>query len=286
MKFEKVPLHLIDVDPRIQLRAKLRDSSIDELAASAKKIGILHPVHVERKGHRFRLIMGHRRFVAARRAGMTAIDAFVVERRSDEEAVTIALSENVLRENLSPLGVGLGCLLLSREHAWSYAELSELIGISLKSIQRRIRVADRASPAVKAALHERSISNAHALAILRLPSEKQEALLQEVLAKGFPSRETERRVKETLRSGREEQRAEIVKEVGPLAPYARAGRTNRADEHELAIRYHSLEELLERLRGVSDRLRDRSGLPVKTLKPISARPRPKSGRSTTRRKSR
>jgi ParB family transcriptional regulator, chromosome partitioning protein len=283
LKFEKVPLHLIDVDERIQLRAKLRETALSELAESARRIGILHPLHLERKGPRFRLIAGHRRFVAARRVGMAAVDAFVVDRTTDEEAVRIALSENVLRENLSPYEVGLGCLFLKRGEEWSYAEISELTGLTPKSIQRRIRVAKRANPALAEALHDRSIGNTTALAILRLPSEKQEAVTREVVAQGLGKREAERRVKKILRSGREEQRAELVQGVGPLPGFARASRTARDGEFELAIRYHSTEELLDRVREVSERLRERSGVPVKTLRPTPVRPRPASKRFARRR---
>ncbi len=287
LTLEKVPLYLVQEDERIQLRAKMRKAPLAELTESVRRIGILHPILVERKGPRFRILAGNRRFAAARGAGMPAVPAFVVEGVSDKDAIKLALTENLLRENLSPYEVAVGCLLLKREHACDYAEITELTGLQPKSIQRRMRIAIRATPAVAEALHEGRIGNAHALAILRLPSEQQDSFLQkEVLATGLGKAETESRVKDILRTGRNEQRSELVKEVGSLPPYARVEKTNRAGEHELAISYHSPEELLARLRDVEDRLRERSRLPLKRIKPAAARPQTRKRRSILRRRSR
>ena len=284
---EKVPLYLVHEDERIQLRAKMRKAPLAELTESVRRMGILQPILVERKGPRFRILAGNRRFAAARGAGMPAVPALVVEGVSDKEAIKLALTENVLRENFSPYEVALGCLLLKREHGCDYAEIAELTGLQPKSIQRRMRIAIRATPAVAEALHEGRIGNAHALAILRLPSEQQDSFLQEeVLATGLGKAETESRVKDILRTGRKEKRSELVEEVGSLPPYARVERTNRIGEHELAISYHSPEELLTRLRDVEDRLGDRSSLPVKRIKPVAAGPQTRKRRSILRRRSR
>ncbi|MHB8718979.1 MAG: ParB/RepB/Spo0J family partition protein [Candidatus Dormibacteria bacterium] len=190
----ELPVGAIDPSPE-QPRTAFDDAALDELASSIRTHGLLHPVVVERKGERFRLVAGERRWRATRRAGLATIAAIV--RPASESArhmLEVALTENLVRADLSPL-----------EEAAAYARLADTFGLSHEAIAMRL---GRSRPAISntirlltlpAALQRAvaagELSAGHARALLALPDpEAREAMGRRAIDEGWSVRRTEQAV--------------------------------------------------------------------------------------------
>ena len=139
------------IDPSLlQPRSVFDDVKLDELAKSIKENGVVQPVLLRRKGARFELIAGERRWRAAVRAGLTSIPA-VLRSVSDEKVLEIALIENIQREDLNPI-----------EEARAYKKLIETLGLTQETVAERVG-------------RDRSYVTNY-LRLLRLPEDIQELL--------------------------------------------------------------------------------------------------------------
>jgi ParB family chromosome partitioning protein len=120
-----VPTDLIDPSP-LQPRSVFDEAKLDELARSISANGVVQPVLLRRRGARFELIAGERRWRAAIRAGLTQIPA-VLRNVSDDKVLEIALIENIQREDLNPI-----------EEARAYRKLIETLGLTQESVAERV----------------------------------------------------------------------------------------------------------------------------------------------------
>ena len=121
----EVPIDLIDPSA-LQPRSVFDDAKLDDLAKSISANGVVQPVLLRRKGSRFELIAGERRWRAAERAGLTKIPA-VVRSVSDDRVLEIALIENIQREDLNPI-----------EEARAYKKLIETLGLTQETVALRV----------------------------------------------------------------------------------------------------------------------------------------------------
>lgn len=126
-----------------QPRNLSRDENIDELAGVIKSQGfqgvlVARPDGVN-KGF-YQLTAGHRRREAARRAGLTTLPV-VVRELTDEEMVTLAITENIQREDLTPLEEGKIYLLMAEEMGYTHEQIAKEIGKKRGYVENRIRVA-------------------------------------------------------------------------------------------------------------------------------------------------
>ncbi len=121
----EVPTDLIDPS-LLQPRTLFDEAKLEELAQSIIANGVVQPVLLRRKGERFELIAGERRWRAAIRAGLTRIPA-VLRNVSDEKVLEIALIENIQREDLNPI-----------EEARAYKKLIETLGLTQESVAERV----------------------------------------------------------------------------------------------------------------------------------------------------
>ena len=153
----EISLDEIDVSGS-QPRRRFVDQTIAELAQSIASHGVLQPILVEPAGSRYRIIAGERRFRAARRAGLQRIPA-LVRTSTDDERLTLALIENIQREDLTPL-----------EEAQTYRRLIEVSGISQEDLAARV------------GKNRSTISNS--LRLLGLPVEMQDALTDGTISAG------------------------------------------------------------------------------------------------------
>ena len=134
-----------------QPRSEFDQAALEELTASVLAHGVLQPVMVRPQGSgRFELIAGERRYRAARLAGLTQIPA-VVRKMTDEESLTVALIENIQREDLNAMEAARGYRQLLDQFGLTQVELARQLGKSQSTI-------------------------AYALSLLRLPSEMQESI--------------------------------------------------------------------------------------------------------------
>lgn len=139
MEFRLVPVSLIDPSP-IQPRRTFDSRALDELTTSVRKHGVLQPVRVREVEGRFELIVGERRWAAAKAAGLGHIPALIV-RADVEEASVEALVENIQREDLNAVDRANALKRLRATlglHSWE--EVGNSIGISRTHVHRLLNV--------------------------------------------------------------------------------------------------------------------------------------------------
>ena len=121
-KLQDLPIDAIAVNPN-QPRKAFDDSSLHDLAESLRRSGVLQPVVVRRVGDRFQLIVGERRWRAAKMAGLSHVPA-VVRETTDAETLELALVENLLREDLNPMEEAEAYQRLLTDFAWTQEQLA------------------------------------------------------------------------------------------------------------------------------------------------------------------
>jgi ParB family chromosome partitioning protein len=121
----EVAIELIDPSP-LQPRSVFDKGKLDELAKSIRTNGVVQPILLRRKGSRFELIAGERRWRAAEVAGLIKIPA-VIRNVSDDKVLEIALIENIQREDLNPI-----------EEARAYKKLIETLGLTQEMVGERV----------------------------------------------------------------------------------------------------------------------------------------------------
>lgn len=181
-----IALDLIDPNP-FQPRQVFDDESIEELKRSIQVQGLLQPVLLRRSGERFQLIVGERRWRAARAAGLKAIPAQVRESATDEEMVELALLENVQRKDLNPIETAQAILRLQETCRLTQETVAEKLGVSRAQVANLVRLL-RLPERIKTALADGRITMGHARALLSVSDEKQQAeLFERFLADGRPT---------------------------------------------------------------------------------------------------
>lgn len=186
-----IPLELIDPNP-LQPRSDIGDLS--ELVSSIKEKGVLEPILVRRKNERFEIISGERRFRASIDAGLKEIPSIEVD-VTDNEALEIALIENLQRKDLTPFEESYGLKLLSELYGYSHKEIAEKIGKSRSSITESLSIS-RIPPDIAEKCKELSITSKSILVeIARLKSKERMREALEKLSAGLLNRDSIRKMK-------------------------------------------------------------------------------------------
>lgn len=189
---EQVRLDLIDPNP-LQPRRGFPEDSLTELANSIRASGVVQPVLVRRSVSaqgRYQLVVGERRWRAAKLAGLETVPAMVRE-LTDRDALELALTENLLREDLNPLEVAHAYQVLQETYHLSHEEVAERLGINRSSVTNTLRLL-RLPPAVQEMLAKGEITYGHARALLSLDSEAaQKQLALRVAKQGLSVRNVE-----------------------------------------------------------------------------------------------
>ena len=161
----QVDIDIIDPSPH-QPRLKFSEAAMEELAASITASGILQPVLLRRKGTRYELIAGERRWRAAQRAAMKSVPA-IVRNVPDERAVEMTLIENLQREDLNPLEEAMAFDRLSHDFGMTQEQIAERTGKNRSTISNSLRLL-RLDPQVKKMIGEGLISASHARALITI----------------------------------------------------------------------------------------------------------------------
>jgi ParB family chromosome partitioning protein len=181
-----VALDLIDPNP-FQPRQVFDDESLEDLTRSIQVQGILQPVLLRRNGERFQLIVGERRWRAARAAGLSAIPAQVRDSATDEEMLELALLENVQRKDLNPIEIAQAILRLQESCHLTQEMVAEKLGVSRAHVANLVRLL-RLPERIKTALADGRVTMGHARALLSVSDEKQQSeLFERFLADGRPT---------------------------------------------------------------------------------------------------
>jgi ParB family transcriptional regulator, chromosome partitioning protein len=233
-----IPLVLLDPNP-FQPRERFDAAAIEELAASIREQGVLQPVIVRWVGERYELIAGERRLRACRYLGLDSIPAIVRE-YTDEQALEVAIVENLQRADISIVETARAYLRLAEAFHYSQGEIALRTGKSRAAISNTLRLL-QLPPAVLALLDEGELTEGHARALLGLPYPSlQEELADWVVRNGAAVREVEGKVREL--TGR------------PSTTPPASGPPSRRDLH-----VRDLEEQLRRVFGTRVTLDYRSG---------------------------
>jgi ParB family chromosome partitioning protein len=163
-ELRELPIELIAPNPN-QPRRRFDESGLAALAGSLGERGMLQPVLVRpRKGGRYQLVAGERRWRAARMAGLPAIPALVCA-RDDSHALEAALIENMAREDLNPIEEARACTALVEELGLTREEVGRRVGRSRVAVSNLIRLLDLPD-AVLELLREGALSEGHGRALL------------------------------------------------------------------------------------------------------------------------
>jgi ParB family chromosome partitioning protein len=177
-----------------QPRAQVDEGPLEELVASIQASGLLQPIVVRPRGGGYELIAGERRWRAATQLGWAKIPA-VVKDVDDRTLLTLALVENLQRDNLSSIDEAAGYRRLGAEFQVPQAEIARLVGRNRATVANLLRLLQLPSE-VQALVHERKLSEGHARALLALaePAEMI-ALARQAAEEGWSVREVEARVR-------------------------------------------------------------------------------------------
>ena len=211
----QVPVLAITPNP-LQPRTVLDPEALSELAASIREHGLIQPLIVTQQGpDRYQLIAGERRWQAARMAGLAQVPVIVKE-ATPQQALEIALVENIQRADLNPLEEAVAFRQLVDEFDLTQEQVAERVGKSRVSVTNTLRLL-RLPAAVKQALLDGTIREGHARALLALPTkEAQVAALKTVITKRLSVRQTEDLARRLLAE------PEPAKQVEPASPEIQA----------------------------------------------------------------
>ncbi|MFM1796931.1 MAG: hypothetical protein RL733_712 [Actinomycetota bacterium] len=186
----EVPLSAITPNPK-QPRTIFDSEALHELAASIKEIGILQPPVVRKiSADKYELIMGERRFRAAKLAGLSSIPVIVRETK-DNELLREALVENIHRSNLNSLEEAAAYNQMLTDFGFTHDELADKLGKSRPVITNTLRLLNL-PPSVQKRLAAGTLSAGHARALLGLANaDEMERLADKIINQGLSVRATE-----------------------------------------------------------------------------------------------
>jgi ParB family chromosome partitioning protein len=190
-----IPIDDIDPSPD-QPRRLFRDESLEELAQSIRVDGLIQPIVVQRSGARYVLVVGERRWRAAKLAGLTTIPAIVKEIASDR-VLEVALVENIQREDLNPIEVAYALNRMLQEFHLSHEELAGRTGKDRTTITNLLRLLKLPGD-IRELVADRAISMGHARALLSIDDpEEQRRLAKRVVEQDLSVRQVERLVQDS-----------------------------------------------------------------------------------------
>lgn len=191
---EVIKLKIDKIVPnKSQPRLDFRDESLKGLAESIKENGLLQPITVRKQGSKYELIAGERRFRACKNIGMKEIDAIVLE-KSDEESANLALIENIQREDLNAIEQALAMKRIMKREKITQEDLADRLGYKQSTVANKLRLL-KLPGYVKTAVAKDILSERHARALLKVPSEKLEEAFQTVVNRKYNVSKTEEFVK-------------------------------------------------------------------------------------------
>lgn len=154
-KITELDMGLIDVSGEVD-RMDVDTGKVTELAASIDEVGLLQPIIVRPLGDRFEIVAGRRRFLASKSLDLSTIEA-IVRDMGDQEAAIIRATENLSRENLTPLEEASIFSNLLNKYKMEYEEIGAKFGYKAGTVRRRMDLL-KMPEVLKVAVHENKIS--------------------------------------------------------------------------------------------------------------------------------
>ena len=210
---DEIDLNNISANPK-QPRTVFDEEQLTELALSIKEVGLLQPPVVRSIGNgKYQLIMGERRFRAAKLAGLKSIPV-IIRQTTDDQLLREALIENIHRSQLNPLEEGAAYQQLLNDFSYTHDELAAKLSKSRPAITNTMRLLNL-PPSVQRKVAAGVISAGHARALLSLTDEKEiENLANRIVAEGL----TVRAVEEIVATGGAKVKAGSIRSGKIIAP--------------------------------------------------------------------
>jgi ParB family transcriptional regulator, chromosome partitioning protein len=186
----RVPLDQIEINPK-QPRRDFDEAALSELAASIKMHDIIQPLTVSKlPSGKYRLIAGERRFRASKIAGLKDVPVYL-RQANDSELLELALLENLQREDLNAIEIGISYKRLMDELDYTQEQVAERMGKERSTVTNYIRLL-KLPPDIQVAVRTGLISMGHARALVNVDVvDKQLFIFSEIKNKGLSVRQTE-----------------------------------------------------------------------------------------------
>ncbi|PZP51192.1 MAG: chromosome partitioning protein ParB [Pseudopedobacter saltans] len=250
----RIPLEQIEVNPN-NPRHDFDENALKELSASIKIHDIIQPLTVSKiASGKYRLIAGERRFRASKMAGLKDVPVYI-RQANDSELLELALLENLQREDLNAIEIGLSYKRMMDELSYTQEQVADRMGKERSTITNYIRLL-KLPPDIQLAVRNASISMGHARSLISLEEvDKQLFVYNEILKNKLSVRQTEDFVRKMSKARESSpKKAPSKNELPPV--YKRIEDNiashfstkvklahNKAGHGSISIDYYSLEEL-------------------------------------------
>jgi ParB family chromosome partitioning protein len=261
---QDIAIDSIDANP-FQPRTSFDGQSLEELAASIKKLGIVQPLTLrEAGGGRYQLIAGERRLRAARLAGLSHVPAYI--RTADDQAMLeLALVENIQREDLDAVEVAISFQRLIEECRLTQEQLSERVGKQRSTVANYLRLL-KLPAEIQLGIKNKNVTMGHARTLVNIEDPKKQITVYYKIVDGDLSvRQAEELVRD-LQSEKSrdpeklERKKKLNQDFAQLSEHlnkifsAKVNfRINEQGKGKIVIPFENPEEM-ERILGVFDRL--------------------------------
>lgn len=238
---------------KYQPRTHMDQESLSELAASIKSQGVMQPILVRAVdstpgAERYEIVAGERRWRASQLAGLSEVPV-LIRNIPDEQALAMALIENIQRENLNPLEEAQGLQRLIDEFGLTHQQAADAVGRSRPAASNLLRLLQLTAP-VQDLLMTGQLDMGHARALLPIASGQQLGLAQRIVQKGLSVRETERLVQQLINPPKKLPEKNVDRDLLRLQEELSDGlganvaiRTNKKGVGKLTIEFNGLDQL-------------------------------------------
>lgn len=190
-------IKVIEIEPNKEQPRKHFDSeSLEDLAKSIKRYGVIQPIIVNKKDNYYMIVAGERRWRASKIAGLTEIPC-IVRDNDERKNREIALIENIQREDLNPIEKARGFKQLLDEYELTQQELADMVGISRSALANTVRLLNL-DPRIMKLAEEGKLLECHCRSLMAIDDvEKQYKAALRIIENGDTVRDIERKVKNT-----------------------------------------------------------------------------------------
>lgn len=238
---------------KYQPRTHMAEDALAELAASIRSQGVMQPILVRAidptpGAERYEIVAGERRWRAAQLAGLAEVPV-LVRSIPDEQALAMALIENIQRENLNPLEEAQGLQRLIDEFGLTHQQAADAVGRSRPAASNLLRLL-QLTAAVQELLMTGKLDMGHARALLPLTGAQQVAVAQRIVQKGLSVREAEHLVQQIMNPPKAAAPAPVDRDLLRLQEELSDSvgatvsiRSNRKGSGKITIEFGSLDQL-------------------------------------------
>lgn len=234
---------------KYQPRRDMHPDALEELAESIREQGVIQPIVVRKKANnQYEIIAGERRWRAAQLAGLAEIPALIRD-VEDDAAISMALIENIQREDLNPIEEAMALMRLQQEFELTQQEVAKAVGKSRAAVANLLRLMSLGEE-IRKMLEYGDLEMGHARALISLDEQNQLSVAKTIVAKGLSVRQTESLVRHLQKEKKDKKgdrpdpnirqlEDDLAERIGAKV----AIQCNAKGKGKLVISYNSLDEL-------------------------------------------